>query len=86
MQLFVPRLQGGRARAATEDVFAGDTLVALDGTPVRQHDDVLGFLSPERIGTAVVARLIRGGQVQEQRVVVGEPTRGRAVWPTCCSK
>lgn len=52
----------------------GDTLVALDGTPIRQHDDVLAFLSPERIGTAVFARLIRGGRVQEQRVVVGEQT------------
>jgi S1-C subfamily serine protease len=52
----------------------GDTLVALDGTPIRQHDDVLTFLSPERIGTAVLARLIRGGQVQEQHVVVGEQT------------
>ena len=61
-----PAEQGG--------LLLGDTLVALDGTPVRQHDDVLGFLSPERIGTAVVARLIRGGQVQEQRVVVGERT------------
>jgi hypothetical protein len=48
--------------------------VALDDTPVRQHDDVLAFLSPERIGTVVLAHLIRGGQVQEQRVVVGERT------------
>lgn len=52
----------------------GDTLVALDDTPIRQHDDVLAFLSPERIGTTVLARIIRGGQVQEQRVVVGERT------------
>jgi S1-C subfamily serine protease len=61
-----PAEQGG--------LLLGDTLVALDGTPIRQHDDVLAFLSPERIGTAVLARLIRGGQVQEQRVVVGEQT------------
>jgi S1-C subfamily serine protease len=61
-----PAEQGG--------LWLGDTLVALDGTPIRQHDDVLAFLGPERIGTAVLARLIRGGQVQEQRLVVGEQT------------
>jgi S1-C subfamily serine protease len=61
-----PAEQGG--------LLLGDTLVALDDTPVRQHDDVLAFLSPERIGTVVLAHLIRGGQVQEQRVVVGERT------------
>lgn len=61
-----PAEQGG--------LLLGDTLVALEDTPIRQHDDVLAFLSPERIGTAVSARLIRGGQVQEQRVVVGEQT------------
>jgi S1-C subfamily serine protease len=61
-----PAEQGG--------LWLGDALVALDGTPIRQHEDVLAFLSPERIGTTVLARLIRGGQVQEQRVVVGEQT------------
>jgi S1-C subfamily serine protease len=61
-----PAEQGG--------LLLGDILVALDDTPIRQHEDVLAFLSPERIGTAVRARLIRGGQIQEHRMVIGERT------------
>jgi S1-C subfamily serine protease len=61
-----PAEQGG--------LLLGDILVALDDTPIRQHEDVLAFLSPERIGTVVLARLIRGGQRQEHRVVIGERT------------
>jgi S1-C subfamily serine protease len=59
-----PAEQGG--------LLLGDTLVALEGTPVRQPDDVLTLLSAERIGTAVSIRIIRSGQVQEQTVVVVE--------------
>lgn len=50
----------------------GDTLVALDGTPIRQPDDLLACMRPERIGAAVPVRIIRSGQVQELRVVIGE--------------
>lgn len=59
-----PAEQGG--------LLLGDTLVTLDGAPVRQHDDVLALLGAERIGTTMAVRIIRGGQVQEHRVVIGE--------------
>ena len=50
----------------------GDSIVALDGQPVRHLDDLLGLLSGERIGKSVQVRILRGGQIQELKVVVGE--------------
>ena len=50
----------------------GDTLVGLEETPIRQHDDLLMCMGPERIGVAVSIRIIRGGQLQEHRVIIGE--------------
>ncbi len=50
----------------------GDTLVALDDTPIRQPDDLVALLSPERIGVSGLMRIIRSGQVQERQVVIGE--------------
>jgi S1-C subfamily serine protease len=50
----------------------GDTLVALDGTPLRHPDDLLSCLSPERIGTTGLVRLVRGGEVQERSIAIGE--------------
>jgi S1-C subfamily serine protease len=59
-----PAEQGG--------LLLGDTLVAFDDTPIRHPDDLLTFLSTDRIGATVRVRLVRGGQVQEQAVVMGE--------------
>lgn len=50
----------------------GDTIVGLDGQPVRQLDDLLGLLSGERVGRSVPVRIVRGGQVQEIGVTIGE--------------
>jgi S1-C subfamily serine protease len=50
----------------------GDTAVTLDGAPLRQHDDLLAVLGPERIGTTVALRVMRGGQMQELRLTIGE--------------
>lgn len=59
-----PAEQGG--------LLLGDTIVALEGAPVRQHDDLLGLLSGDRVGKEVALRIIRGGQLQETKVHVGE--------------
>jgi len=59
-----PAEQGG--------LFLGDVLVTMEGTPVRHPDDLLTFLSADRIGTAVPVRLVRGGQPQERSIVIGE--------------
>ena len=50
----------------------GDTVVSLDGEPVRQLDDLLTLLGSERLGKTVPVRVIRGGQIQEITVTVGE--------------
>jgi S1-C subfamily serine protease len=50
----------------------GDTIVTLAGSPVRQHDDLLSALSGDRVGQAVALQIIRGGQLTEVSVTVGE--------------
>ena len=50
----------------------GDTIVALDNEPVRHTDDLLALLSADRVGAETPMRILRGGQVQEIGVVVGE--------------
>ena len=59
-----PAEQGG--------LLLGDTLVTLDGAPLRYPDDLLACLSTERIGTTVLVRMVRGGEVQERSIVIGE--------------
>ena len=53
-------------------LFMGDTIVALDGQPVRHLDDLLGLLSGDRVGKGVPVRIVRGGQVVDVKVVIGE--------------
>ena len=50
----------------------GDTLLALDGAPVRHLDELLGMLSGERVGTSAKVRLLRGGETKELKVTIGE--------------
>lgn len=59
-----PAEQGG--------LLLGDTIVALDDSPIRHHDDLLALLSADRVGASVSIRIIRGGQLQDVSVVVGE--------------
>ncbi|MBX3060739.1 MAG: trypsin-like peptidase domain-containing protein [Anaerolineae bacterium] len=50
----------------------GDTIVAVAGIAVQNHDDLLAALSGDKIGTAVPLAILRGGQAQTVDVVVGE--------------
>ncbi len=50
----------------------GDTIVALDGQPVRHLDQLMALLGSDRIGQAVPVRVLRGGQIQELKVTIGE--------------
>jgi S1-C subfamily serine protease len=59
-----PAEQGG--------LLLGDTIVAVEGSAVQQHDDLLALLSTDRVGTPVKIRIVRGGQVQEMSVTVGD--------------
>lgn len=50
----------------------GDTIVSLDGSPVRHLDDLQGLLGGERVGSTIAVKVLRAGEVRELSVVVGE--------------
>lgn len=60
--------------AARAGFMLGDVLLGLEGSPVSQVSDLLPFLEEDRVGQELSARVLRAGQVQEVRIVVG--TRG----------
>lgn len=53
-------------------LFMGDTLLSLDGQRTAHLDDLLAALSGDRTGKTVPVSLLRGGQVTEVNVLVGE--------------
>jgi len=61
---------GGPAEKA--GLFMGDTLVSLVDQPIRHLDDLLGALGGDRVGATVKARVLRGGQLRDLNVVIGE--------------
>ena len=61
---------GGPAEQA--GLFIGDIIVTLDGTPVTDTDAVQGLLGPDRIGSALAAKIARGGQPVDVTITVGE--------------
>ncbi|HLZ31600.1 MAG TPA: S1C family serine protease [Chloroflexota bacterium] len=67
--LVVQVADGGPAAAA--GFLQGDILVRLDGTPVTNADDLQGLLGPNRVGSAVSAAIIRGGELRDVSVTVG---------------
>lgn len=50
----------------------GDVIINMAGQPIRHMDDLMSLLSGDRVGTAVPVRVVRGGQVQDSTVTVGE--------------
>lgn len=56
-------------------VLVGDILVAIDGETVTDTDDIQSRLDPDRVGTALALRLVRGGRPEEVSVTVGERPR-----------
>ena len=53
-------------------LFLGDTIVSVAGTSIRQVDDLMTALGPESVKAKVAIRILRGGRIQEQTVVVEE--------------
>jgi S1-C subfamily serine protease len=58
--------------AERSGLFMGDTLLSLDGQRTTHLDELLAVLTADRVGKAVPARVLRGGQVTEVTVTVGE--------------
>ena len=58
--------------AEEHGLILGDTIVALDGKPVRSMEALLALLGGDSIGKKVSARILRGGQLQDLSVTIGE--------------
>ena len=58
--------------AERSGLFMGDTSVVFDGQPVRHLDDLLAVLSADRVGNEVPVRVVRGGQLADVSVEIGE--------------
>ena len=67
--LVVQVAEGGPAAAA--GFLQGDILVRLDGSGVANADDLQGLLGPNRVGSAVTASVVRGGELKDLNVTVG---------------
>lgn len=65
------------APAGKAGMVIGDILVALDGKPVGDTDDVQAVLGPEYLGKTLRASVVRGGELREVSVVVAERPRRR---------
>jgi S1-C subfamily serine protease len=53
-------------------LFLGDTIVTLDGHKIEDMEALLSSLSGARIGATVPVQIVRGGQVHEVSVTIGE--------------
>lgn len=58
--------------AAEAGLSLGDTLVSLSGRQIARHEDLLAALSGDVVGQKETAKILRGGQVQEVVVKIGE--------------
>lgn len=50
----------------------GDVLVSVSGQPVRDTEDLLAQLGPERVNQTTPLRVVRGGETHEASVTIGE--------------
>jgi S1-C subfamily serine protease len=53
-------------------LIVGDILATLDGQPVEDTDDLLVLLAGDRVGRPVPVKLVRGGELTEVEITVGE--------------
>lgn len=53
-------------------VLQGDILLAINGVPLRDPEDLVAALGPDTVGKSVPASVVRGGGLEELSVEVGE--------------
>ena len=53
-------------------LIVGDILATLDGQPLEDTDDLLVLLAGERVGRSVPVKVVRGGELTEVEITVGE--------------
>lgn len=61
--------------AAKAGLLQGDTVVALDGEPVRQLDELFRALRGLEVGSAHKLRVVRAGDLKEVTITTGERAR-----------
>jgi len=50
----------------------GDTIIKIGDTPVRHHDDLLSWLSADRVGQKTPLTILRGGEIRTINITIGE--------------
>lgn len=76
LALIVVDVQAGSPAAA--GVLIGDLILSLDGRPIADPIELRRLLGAERIGQQITARVVRGGQVRDVELTIGErPPRRR---------
>ncbi len=58
--------------AAAGGLLVGDILVAIEGTPVLDPDELFTHLGGDRIGKSASIEILRGGQPQVVKIKIGE--------------
>lgn len=58
--------------AAAAGLTLGDTLITLDGDPIRGVEELLSALVGERVGKSVTVKIVRAGEVMEKSVTIAE--------------
>ncbi|MFN7998151.1 MAG: S1C family serine protease [Bryobacteraceae bacterium] len=61
--------------AGKAGILIGDILLALAGKPARDTDDIQAVLDSNSVGRPVLARVVRGGNIIEVSITVGERPR-----------
>ncbi|NIM94992.1 MAG: PDZ domain-containing protein [Anaerolineales bacterium] len=69
--LMVVSLEAG-SPAETAGVTMGDTILALNGEPIRHMDELLTKLGPESAGMTSTLRILRSNEVKDLDVTIGE--------------
>jgi S1-C subfamily serine protease len=69
--LLVVSVEAG-SPAAEGGMSLGDTIVALSGQPIHNHDDLLAALAGDVVGQKETVRILRGGVLQDATVKIGE--------------
>ncbi|MGE5113022.1 MAG: S1C family serine protease [Acidobacteriaceae bacterium] len=62
--------EGGPAEKG--GLMLGDIIVAVDGAGVAHTSDLQSALDPEKVGTGVGLRVLRGGKLQDVTITIGE--------------
>lgn len=71
--LIVSVEEGGPAHSA--GLILGDLILAIDGEPVGQVEQLQERLTGDRVGTSVPVRIVRGGEPRDVSVTIGERQR-----------